>query len=240
MRSRNIKPGFFKDEKVLKCCPLARILFEGLWCYADREGKFKWNPFEVKIEILPFDDCNVMELLNELIKNELIIKYSIKSKEYGYIPNFLKHQHPHIKEKDSAIPSPEKHSANTIQEPDKNNACPSDSLIPDSLIPKETSLRKEVPFKFPTQEEINESSEPKLKKDLKKICDELYNQEIFPKVHAFSNMMLKQEKNSRAIIHALGRCYLKRPLPDQAWGYCVQIMKVEDGNYNEREHGKTI
>ena len=29
MRSRNLKPGFFKNELLAECDPLARILFEG-------------------------------------------------------------------------------------------------------------------------------------------------------------------------------------------------------------------
>ena len=37
-RSRNIKPGFFKNEHLAECQPLARLLFIGLWTLADREG----------------------------------------------------------------------------------------------------------------------------------------------------------------------------------------------------------
>jgi len=146
MRARNLKPGFFKDEKVLACEPLARILFEGLWCYADREGRFCWTPFEIRIEILPLES-SIDGLLNQLLSSELIIKYSVNGKDYGYIPNFPKHQHPHVKEKESTIPAPDKHGASTIPAPDETESCPSSSLIPSSLIPDSSKkVSKKIPF----------------------------------------------------------------------------------------------
>jgi hypothetical protein len=48
--------------------------------------------------------------------------------------------------------------------------------------------------------------------------------------------MLKEGKNERAILHVLARCYMKRP--EDPWGYCVKIISVEDGNYNERDYLK--
>ena len=38
MRARNLKPGFFKNETLAEIEPLGRLLFQGLWCMADREG----------------------------------------------------------------------------------------------------------------------------------------------------------------------------------------------------------
>jgi len=38
MRIRSIKPEFWKSETVAALSPLARLLFIGLWNYADREG----------------------------------------------------------------------------------------------------------------------------------------------------------------------------------------------------------
>lgn len=36
MRARNIKPGFFSNDLLPECEPLARLLFIGLWCMADK------------------------------------------------------------------------------------------------------------------------------------------------------------------------------------------------------------
>ena len=41
MRQRILHPGYFKDAKLLALPPLHRILFAGLWCCADREGKLR-------------------------------------------------------------------------------------------------------------------------------------------------------------------------------------------------------
>jgi hypothetical protein len=53
-RSRNIKPGFFLNDELAECEPLARILFAGLWCIADREGRLEDRPKRIKAEVLPY------------------------------------------------------------------------------------------------------------------------------------------------------------------------------------------
>lgn len=105
MRARNIKPGFFFNEQLANCCFAARLLFEGLWCLADREGRLKDSPRKIKVEIFPFDDgVDVKELLDELEAQELIIRYVVEGKNYIWIPTFAKHQNPHVKEAESTIP----------------------------------------------------------------------------------------------------------------------------------------
>ena len=93
----------------------------------------------------------------------------------------------------------------------------------------------------PSKEEINESSLKKITADLDKITEELYQSKIFKEAPAFKNTMFKKKVNPRTILHTFIRCYLKREFKnkDGAWGYCSQIIKVEEGNYNEREHRKT-
>lgn len=97
---------------------------------------------------------------------------------------------------------------------------------------------KKEPFQLPTKEEVNESSMPKIKEDLEKVCEHLYETKKFPKVHAFKNKMLKEGKYERAILHTLVRCALKEDFKDTPWGYCIKIIKVENGNYNEYEYRK--
>ena len=141
-RSRNIKPGFFLNDKLAECDPLARLLFAGLWCIADREGRLEDRPKRIKAEILPYDDCDVDKLLNQLAKQGFIIRYEIDDKRYIQISNFLKHQNPHIKEAASTIPpppevepAPDEHHTSTVLAPEKHSSFPADSLnlIPDSL-----------------------------------------------------------------------------------------------------------
>ena len=66
MRIRTIKPDFFKHDKVSDLKPLARLLFISLWCLADRRGRLEDRPKRIKVECLPYDDCDVDALLWEL------------------------------------------------------------------------------------------------------------------------------------------------------------------------------
>lgn len=94
-------------------------------------------------------------------------------------------------------------------------------------------------FALPSKEQINEAAKPKIKQDIKLVCDELYYKKIFPKAHAFANTMFKKQQNARAILHTLRRCYLKRSFnSDSAWAYCTEIIKVENGNFNEQDYIK--
>lgn len=109
-RTRSIKPGFF-DNELLGCLPpLTRILFIGLWCQADREGRLEDRPRKLKKTILGYDDVNADEvdgMLTALEKNGFIIRYRANDNSYIQVVNFVKHQNPHMKEKASEIPPPD-------------------------------------------------------------------------------------------------------------------------------------
>lgn len=115
MRSRNIKPGFFKNEYLAECDPLARILFAGLWCMADREGRLEYRLKRLKAELLPYDDCNIEHLIDQLLERSFISLYEVDGQYYILIPTFTEHQHCNIKEQASTIPAPDEHGASTVQ-----------------------------------------------------------------------------------------------------------------------------
>lgn len=59
MRIRTIKPEFFNHEAIFELekstkLPL-RLAYIGLWCAADREGRFKWEPRRLGVQIMPYD-----------------------------------------------------------------------------------------------------------------------------------------------------------------------------------------
>lgn len=105
-RARNIKPGFFENETLAECSPLARLLFIGLWCEADREGRLEDRPKRIKAKCLPYDDCDADRLLAELERAEFITRYEVHGSRYIQIDTFAKHQNPHQRELASSIPSP--------------------------------------------------------------------------------------------------------------------------------------
>lgn len=114
-RARNIKPAFFANDDLADIAPLGRLLFIGLWTLADREGRLEDRPRRIKAEVLPYDDCDVDGLLNDLQSHGFITRYSIEGVGYVQVLNFTKHQNPHIKETDSTIPAPDMPDASTNQ-----------------------------------------------------------------------------------------------------------------------------
>lgn len=148
MRARNIKPGFFTDAELVECSPLTRILFAGLWCMSDRDGRLKDKPKQIKIEVLPCDDCDVDQMLNELNQRQRIIRYEVDGDHYIQVVNFLKHQRPHPKEISFNYPAPPEQAVELHGKKLNYTANPSSSLIPSSLNPSSLipeSLNPESP-----------------------------------------------------------------------------------------------
>jgi hypothetical protein len=137
MRIRTVKPGFWKNEALAELSMSARLLFIGLWSYADREGRMEDRPKRIKAEVFPYDDCDIEKLLSELIGGGFLIRYQ----SFLAITNFARHQRPNVHEPASEIPAPtimidhDRASTNMISEvgdasidPEINRSIP--DLIP--------------------------------------------------------------------------------------------------------------
>lgn len=106
MKNRDIRESVFKNE-VLGVLPGdAFQLFCGLWCYADREGRFEWRPARIKAEIFPYRSAKIEDLLGMLVENRFVHRYSVEGKEYGWVINFAKHQYRQKHEAASKLPEP--------------------------------------------------------------------------------------------------------------------------------------
>lgn len=92
MRIRTIKPSFFTNEELAACSPLARLAFIGLWLAADREGRLEDRPGRLKVEILPYDDADMDEILRELEGGDFIIRYEAEGKPLLAVKTFTLHQ----------------------------------------------------------------------------------------------------------------------------------------------------
>ena len=139
MRSRNIKPGIFKNELLGVEDPILTIVFMGLWCAADRNGVLEDRPLRLRAEILPYKtDVDFNALLTVLSRLEFIHRYEVDKNKYIQVINFKKHQRPHHTEKGSGLPEYTVNSNGcdlTEVSPLDHRKNPPDSLIPDSLIP---------------------------------------------------------------------------------------------------------
>jgi hypothetical protein len=104
MRSRNIKPSFFVNEVLGELPFEVRLLFVGLWCMADREGRLPDTPKRMRGELFPYDDVDVDVALDALVVGGFIVRYVMNEKKLIQVVNFLKHQNPHRKEAKSVLP----------------------------------------------------------------------------------------------------------------------------------------
>lgn len=66
-RIRTIKPEFWIDEKVVDLSFPARLLFVGMWNFADDQGFVDYKPRRIKMQIFPADEVDIQSLINELL-----------------------------------------------------------------------------------------------------------------------------------------------------------------------------
>jgi len=142
------------NELLAELPPICRLLFIGLWTIADREGRLEDRPKRIKAEILPYDECDINQLLSQLSKAEFITRYVVDNKRFVEVKNFKKHQHFHVREPASILPAPPQHRTSTGQAPDKPDAktplsfsfsLSSNTHTERSTIPKSNYTEKAVP-----------------------------------------------------------------------------------------------
>ncbi len=131
MRARSIKPGFYKNDELAACSPMARLLAPGLWMMADREGRLEYRPLRIKAEIFPYDNVDIVALLDELLATKHASTFYHGGKRFIQIEKFAEHQRPHANEVPSEIVSPNQADGVTC---DQGSKC---------LLPRQQALRSE-------------------------------------------------------------------------------------------------
>ena len=58
-RIRYLKPCFFKDEDIASLPHQTRLLYQGLWVLADKEGRLEDRPKRIKAEIFPYEEIDI-------------------------------------------------------------------------------------------------------------------------------------------------------------------------------------
>lgn len=161
-RSRNIKPGFFLNEDLAECDPLARILFCGLWCLADCEGRLEDRPKRIKASVLPYDETDTDALLDQLQQAHCVERYEVEGQRYIWVSGFAKHQNPHKRERDNGseippFPGQGRDKAGTRPGLGRNKAGP--GTEPARLIPDSLNLIPDIPLSDSTESEIIQEDE---------------------------------------------------------------------------------
>lgn len=94
-RIRTVKPKFFDDLKIGRLSRDARLLYIGLWVFADDSGVVIGNSVWLKSKIYPYDQIQVQQFekwIKELEINGFIYLFSYMDEEFIYLPTFSRHQ----------------------------------------------------------------------------------------------------------------------------------------------------
>lgn len=111
---------FFRHEGLQDLGPVPMLVFAGLWCQSDRDGRFEWRPRQLKLDILPFLDFEMSGVLDQLATHDFIRRYEVGGELYGYIPTWDKHQFVNNRETKSVLPPP--HDASVTRDPRAEDA----------------------------------------------------------------------------------------------------------------------
>ena len=212
---------------------------------ADFKGCFEYKPKRLKVQLLPYDDCDIEQLVSALDKSRFISIYSVQGQTFGKVLNFNKHQNPHKneKEKGSDIPDIYQNYAENVMfsdnlevieiNHDQNGSDPADSLnlIPDSCSPiTDTPVSVSPKFVF--------------KSELKKLGVSEEQASEFMQVrkakkavntkNAFEMLIAESQKANLSLDQAIDYC-LKRQNP---WGAFKAAWYVNEQieNQNPNQH----
>lgn len=95
-RIRSVKPELWSDEDITDVSRDARLLFIGLWNFADDEGRLYDKPRQIHTNVFPRDnDVEVAPLLDELVSVGLVQRWERPDGRIVLIiRNFKVHQKP--------------------------------------------------------------------------------------------------------------------------------------------------
>ena len=95
-RNRMIKHDFWADEKIGLLSSDTKLLFIGMWNFADDIGVLRSNYAYLKANIFPYDEKTTVKKIKEmseiLVKNNFLMYAEFNKEHYFLIKNFLKHQ----------------------------------------------------------------------------------------------------------------------------------------------------
>lgn len=106
MRTRDLRPGFFMNEHLASLPAWVRLLFQGLWCIADRNGVLEDRPKRIEAQVFPYEEYPITEGLEQLESFGFIQRYAVGNIKLIAIVTFSDHQRPHPKEANGILPLP--------------------------------------------------------------------------------------------------------------------------------------
>ena len=84
-RDRTLPSDFWTWEAVIDCSMMARLLFLGLWNFADDHGVQPLRPRTIRMQVFPgdaIDEDAVRALVEELVAHGLVRIFTVEGEEY--------------------------------------------------------------------------------------------------------------------------------------------------------------
>lgn len=110
-RMRSIKPEYWADRKAARMLSRdARLLYIGLWNFADEHSRMHGDARYVKGQVFPYDDDIDLDaidrLLAELDAAGRVVRYEVDGDPYLFLPKLGKHQRLEPGKVPSRLPAP--------------------------------------------------------------------------------------------------------------------------------------
>lgn len=145
-RIRTVKPEFWSSEQVMECSRDARLLFIGIWNFADDYGNHPASPKTIKALVLPGDEVDsstVQGWLDELSANGLLAYYDHSGKRYLHICGWKHQKIEKPTRKHPAYAEAEKKDEEEADPDEEGDSLPS---APDSTGPQKSAKPKAAKF----------------------------------------------------------------------------------------------
>lgn len=92
-RIRTIKPEFWTDEKIVQLPYEARLLYIGIWNFADDEGYLLDEPERIRMQVLPAEDIDAEMLIDLLVAAGFLDRIELNDGVFALqIVHFVEHQ----------------------------------------------------------------------------------------------------------------------------------------------------
>lgn len=234
-RKRQLDPEFFSDEEIAKLSPLARLFYQGTWCFCEDTAVFKVKFPTLKMQILPYDNVDVSLLYEEIFKEQFYVQFKNGSDTYAFIKGFHKRQiiqHPSR----SILPLPPEPFLSKIPEKIKRlNEC--------SLSPQLTLIEEYDRVELSRVELSRDKKEPEPSAVLKEKLGQVYKNglNIYALITKFWKQARLTEPLPEPVLLAVCEQYFKqKQFIRNEWPWFIKVLKAESekffANRNIQEH----
>jgi hypothetical protein len=238
------------------------MLYEMLIPWTDIDGRFHADPYIFRGNVCPrlkhISPEIVEECLKDMAENTMILLYEIDGDLYGYLRlHEQKQSLRRDKEGKSKIPPPPEDllqkflSETNVPALDLTPGVtpgvtpgPDPGPGPDEVkqskgkgkLNKAKALTPSFEFRLPKKDVVDNAALNMIYALINDVGKQLVDSGIFPEAMDYITQKRNFHVNERALLHTL--CKAAYHKPDKPKAYMENIIKVEDANYNEKDHGK--